>query len=419
MKHGYRKTVISFSHTNYCVRSAGTEKFIRNISCELNKEGYSHLNIFSFYDDGVNRGKKQFGINLDDRFIGIYKYVDLHKAIESILSKNQLCVSTIHLQHLLHHDLDAISSIIKNYRVPVVVFAHDFFLFCKNPNLINSNGEYCGTQSPEKSKCSLCKYYDIVNPHLARTKSFFSSISQYLRAIITPSDFVADAFRATFKEYKHLIVVRPHLVLEGNRVYRAISTKVKIGFAGGQITAKGYEEWKKLISTLDNSVYEFYYLGTGKEVLPHVNNIYVSTSEEGEYAMIEALRDKEIVIAFLWPLCSETYSYVFYELAVNGVFIISNKNSGNVCKEIQTKNNGITFESFSECLQWFSDYENVIKVVNKFRVNQGFHPERYSVNADLTNIVIEENNYSAQEMKCSCKLLHSLAYRIKYRDYLK
>lgn len=34
-----KKAIISFTHTNYCIRSAGTEKFVRNISETLQNQG--------------------------------------------------------------------------------------------------------------------------------------------------------------------------------------------------------------------------------------------------------------------------------------------------------------------------------------------------------------------------------------------
>ncbi|MFR2988444.1 MAG: hypothetical protein ACLTMR_06340 [Faecalibacillus sp.] len=44
------------------------------------------------------------------------------------------------------------------------------------------------------------------------------------------------------------------------------------------------------------SEYSFYYFGTGKEKIDNVTNVYVSSAEQGENAMVEAIRKEALDI---------------------------------------------------------------------------------------------------------------------------
>jgi len=65
----------------------GTEKFIRELSRNLQNNGYSHMNIFSFYDDKGRMKMKLFGVNYNECVVGIFKYCDLLRVIDSLTYK--------------------------------------------------------------------------------------------------------------------------------------------------------------------------------------------------------------------------------------------------------------------------------------------------------------------------------------------
>ena len=133
--------------------------------------------------------------------------------------------------------------------------------------------------------------------------------------------------------------------------------------------------------------------------------------------MQNALNEYGIHCAFLWPNWAETYSYIFYELAINDIYIITNEVSGNISYEVKSKHNGIVFENFSKCLEYITDVNNVKNDINQYRTKGSFHICNLKMNTDISNLVI--NNGKVYENKKSKKiyknLLASLLYCAKYK----
>lgn len=413
-----KEAIISFSHTNYCLQSAGTEKFIRGLSENIQSAGYSHLNIFSFYDDKNLMKTKLFGVNYNDQFVGIYKYNDMMTAVDNLLCQYELKIRCIHLEHLLHHDTEMIKKIIFQMRVPVYVMVHDYFLVCPELKLISTNHGFCGLTPPSQEKCNGCAYGNKAKKHFDTIKHFLNEISPWLQCIITPSEFVAKSMKLVFPEYKEIIAIRQHLEYDCAEVPdRKIQGKIRIAFAGAQMTTKGYEQWKALVSCIPDGIYEFYYLGLGKERIRGVKNIYVSSAEQGDNAMSKALEMNKIHVAFLWPNWAETYSYVLYELAENGVYILTNNISGNICDVVDKEKNGQIFETLQDCIEFLLEEKKAKTIINDFRVHGKFHIKNVRTNIKLEGIIPETQVLYAPKKnnkKVSQKRLETLLYRIKY-----
>ena len=61
--------IVTFTHTNYCLHSAGTEKFAREYSELLQGEGYTNLAFFAI-EPRLGNTPKYTGVILDDFFMG-------------------------------------------------------------------------------------------------------------------------------------------------------------------------------------------------------------------------------------------------------------------------------------------------------------------------------------------------------------
>lgn len=413
-----KKAIISFTHTNYCIRSAGTEKFVRNISETLQNQGYAHLNFFSFYDDKKKMKTKLVGVNYNDCFQGVYKYSEIKRIIDKYSIKKNLSFSAIHLQHILHHDLELLEQIICELRIPVCYIVHDYYILCESLKLINSKGCFCGVSVPDTEKCCDCQYQEKAIIHWKRMYQFIQGIFGQLNYIVTPSDYVTRNLKSAIPFIREIIVTRPHLVTEGLTVLPEVSKKkLRIGFAGGQFPEKGYHKWKELVSKLSESnLYEFVYLGSGRETVPNVQNVFVSTAVQGEDAMVNAVKDRSIDLVFLWPNWPETYSYVYYELAVAGAYILTNAGSGNIAEAVKKNQNGIVFDDFEACIDWLRNRDCVIDAINSYRKFGEYRPKAYLPNSDLGLFVgsgvIE---YTAtKQKKTYCSIILTLLYKIKY-----
>lgn len=417
-----KETIISFTHTNYCIRSAGTEKFVRNISELLQSKEYSHLNFFSFYDNKKMMRTKLVGVNFNDSFQGIFEYVNIPKIINQIGIKEGLKFVAIHLQHILHHDLVLLEKLIVKLNIPTYFIAHDYYLLCPSLKMINSNNVFCGISSPNAFKCTSCRFGDRAVAHGKQMNGFFAGISHQLVYIIAPSNYVMKSLKRALPDYQEKIVTRPHLVLEGKRKLEKIQNRpLNIAFAGGQLPEKGYNQWEELVDRLsENENYRFYYLGNGRGSSPKIKSIFVSTAVQGEDAMVKAMEENNIDLVFLWPNWPETYSYVYYELSVAGAFILTNPGSGNIADAVAENKNGMVFDCFDSCVNWLNDNISVIQEINNYRCEGYFRPNRYSTNDDL-NMLIGKNGQKyipAMKELVHARVIETTLYLLKYRNII-
>lgn len=413
--------VISFMHANYLVNSYGTEKFVRELSAEMKKHNIHHLSFFSMFH---NYGKKSVGITYDDQYKGIYEYYSIDSIINNYLVKYNINKCTIHIHNFLNHDLSYLERIIKKYNIEVCIIVHDFYILCDNYKLIHSNGTFCGENAPNEKKCKDCEFKLNGIQHYLRMKQFFNGISSQLKNIICPSDYVKSIVVNAYPEYKNRIVQRPHLKFEGYLERENIQNQIKIGYAGIQVADKGFEDWKKLVIELNKnniSDYSFYYFGTGKEKMDSVKSVYVSSVEQGENAMVEAIKREALDIVFMWTQCPETYSYVYYEMSINGVYVLTNRKSGNIQQEIYKNRNGMVFDSYLDCLNYLEDVDVVKHDINKYRAEDNFHPLTMRFNDEIDMLRSSKSLDVAYNRKIEVKkqIFKTVLYYLKHKNSLK
>lgn len=420
-----KKAILSISHTNYMLRSAGTERYIRELSKLFQESQYTYVNVFSFYDDKKMLREKMLGLNINDQFKGIYKYRDMDKVVDMLNWRYGLTITAIHIQHLINHDLDSIKDIINSLRVPVFYFMHDYFNICIRQNLIDSSNAFCGTGAPSNEKCQSCAYMKQGIQHHSQMQSFFGSINEYLTRVVCPSEYVAKVFIENYPQYRERVTVRPHLNYALKDTVPEISGKIRIAYAGGQNLIKGYPAWTELVNACKAcDQYEFYYFGTGKDQLDGVRNVFVSTAAQGDDAMKNALGEHKIDCAFLWPSWPETYSYVLYELMENDIFVITNNISGNIYDVVSNHENGKCFSELAEVKDWMSNPDQVRAEINQYRTKNSFHIKDVTGNRDIQSISPDgtmectEKKTIGKRKKVGIDPLMTLMYMAKYKREL-
>jgi hypothetical protein len=341
--------------------------------------------------------------------------------------KQDLSLQAIHFQHLLNHRLDYLENLVKELKVAVFFILHDYFLICNEFKLIDSQNEFCGVSEPSEKKCQYCDNYSQGNEHFKQIHQFLENTNDQIEKFVAPSEYVAASFRSTFPQYADKIVVRPHLLLLGHRELKKIGGKIKLAYLGAQLPEKGFTAWNRLVKDIRKNCpecYEMFYFGTGKEVADGVTSVYVSTSEQGENAMVEHLQKYDISCAFVWPNWAETYSYVYYELAISGVFILSNEISGNIYAEIKKNKNGHIFKTHQGCYEWIMNYKNAIEEINNYRDSCDFKPRSFWPNFDLVDLLNNNGNeknadsiYRDKEVSIHKKKVKTFLYRLKYRKF--
>lgn len=392
------KLIVVFTHTNYMLISGGTEKFVREYSELIRNQGAADLAIFPL----AHRGKHSsyyVGILYKGSFLGIYNADEIERVISWHIKKYQLVLSCIVIQHLKNSNLNVVCRVVEHFNVPTYLFIHDFYSICCNTRLIDDNGNHCGYATPNSDKCETCSLKEQALEHFKTICAFYEKIDVYISKIFVPSTFVRDKIAAIYSQWINRIEVRPHIILSEIRTMNPCQGKIKLAYVGAQIKDKGYDKWTLLVKQLSDRCpdgYEFFYFGYGTDTLPEVKNIYVAESTGQK--MEALLKQYDIDAALFWSKCGETYSYVYYEMSLAGVFVITNSESGNVAYEVSKNKNGIAFTDYEEALKWFSNTKEVKKQINDYRKNGSYRP-MYKHN----NEEIYLPDASKTEHCCECK----------------
>jgi hypothetical protein len=102
--------------------------------------------------------------------------------------------------------------------------------------------------------------------------------------------------------------------------------------------------------------------------------VNVSVSMDNRFAMVEALKDNKIDVAFLWSLCPETFSFTLYESLAAGCFAVTNKDSGNIQSYLkQNTKRGLVLENEESLFKLFSgnDLDTLVKDYQKNGIPRG------------------------------------------------
>ena len=83
----------------------------------------------------------------------------------------------------------------------------------------------------------------------------------------------------------------------------------------------------------------------------------------GVLNMTKALEKYEIDVVYLGAVWPETFSYTYYEAYEAGCFILTNKQSGNICAQVRKNKNGLVFEDLEETICWLENREKVTEAV--------------------------------------------------------
>lgn len=360
------KYIITVSYGNYTTGVGGTDKVILTQQQICNKYGFDMIHLASTY------AHKKDG--WWDLFInGEYKDIYTNKRLKRFLYKHQkngnnLCCIIIH--HLNNINIECLNEILEYCDVPIFYYLHDYYSICPKSGLIKENGYFCGTGFPSDNKCKDCSYYQESKSML---KSRIRIINRFENRIlfIAPSNAAKDVWISAFPQYQDKVRVIYHQNLVGeyheNNEKISDDEPIRIGFIGYQKPLKGWSQFKEAVIDANKLALneKFYQFGRGKDLLPFVSQVDVDF-KSSMTAMIDALRDNKIHVGVIWSTWPETYAYTYYEAMVSNCFIVTNNLSGNVCKQVRERNNGIVIDDLSELL---CNEKYLRKLVNQYRSN--------------------------------------------------
>lgn len=395
--------IIAISHSNYLIKSAGIEKFLKEEESLLEQNNIKLIHIFPVIEINKILSKLKMpmqyvGINLAGKFKAIVEINKLTNYILKILKQNKLNPIGIQIHHLHGWDTVKLIAFIHAMALPVKIYIHDYdtvspYIMC---NDVASEYKY-NIKKVSLPQYKNCKYYEAGKRYYQNIKLFFNAISNEIVQIYVPSDNTFKIWTSYFKEYKSITQIRPHAIYKLINNFHKISSPLKIAYLGSTAEHKGYKEWKYLIKHLPSTKYTYYYFGSAKVNDEGVISVFVDFQRKDLPNMVEQLKQNNIDIAFMWSKAQETFCYTFYEAITAGAFVLSNDQSGNIADEIKKNNYGKTFGNIGECISYLNSdkvYLDLENYVNKSKI-----PQKLLVNNDIESLSFKNKEWNIKPMK--------------------
>lgn len=382
--------IFTVTNLNYISDSSGTSKVVKAHQDLFAMNKINFIAIFPICKTFLKRKPPLtiksgcFGLILNGKYVGVTTIAQILKALVE-LQKSQHYCSGILLHSLHRSSIPLIHDLVDHIEnVPVVFYIHDYYAYCTNPRLTKNNRSFCAG----KENCSECYYGNQQKKHYPKIKKLLASCKDRLTCV-APAEYTKNIWLDLFPEYANKMIVIPHQMAKGEyeptNLITDTDTKLRVGYVGAQKEEKGWKIWKHLISSRQSQNYEFYYFGNGKECIRNVTNVCVEVAKQGKNAMMEALREQGVHIAFLGSLCPETYSYTMYESHAGNCFIVTLKCSGNIAYTVKKDEYGVVCKDENELLELFSDAEKLKEQVSVWQRKQ-IIPNEYTDNDAILSL---------------------------------
>lgn len=365
-----KKAILSISHTSYLNSVGGLEKFIFDQSILCNAQNYTFISIYPITQQIIVKNHiicskfRKWGIHID-------------KEDNLTLSTNELIkllmkysIHNVYIHSVIFSPTkDIVQIIYASNTKNVFYYVHDYKSMCSCHILMKNNKKYCGTGGPNIRKCFNCRFYLKACISNENFHKLFNQIP--FIQFIFPSKIAEQIWSSMYdgidKNHKHII---PHQKFDEHQIqYSHTSERLRIAYVGYKAFNKGWATFKNFVaeSKKRNLPYDFYILGKTDEPIDGVKHIEVSFQKEGTNAMVNAIRNNKIDVAFLWSPWPETYSYTFFESYVGGAFIITNANSGNIAAQTIKLECGKVFENEKQLLSQIAEIKNYVNSTNYIR----------------------------------------------------
>ncbi len=324
----------------------GLERYLADETMLLRNRGVSAVCFFPFptrRSAALNRRLGAvWGVIVDGRLCGFFDEAGVWRLLSGWGAAGRRPLE-IHIHHLRHFDLERVARLLAGIPVAVRLFLHDHFTVCPQYLLLKNNECYCGPAKPSEEKCSGCRYW--TPAHHGRIRRVLAAAGDRF-SVVAPSPSARLIWAATFPEWQDRIRVLPHLVWDGERPNndpaRPQEVPLRVAYVGAPYHYKGWDLFQQVAGDLSPQRfnYEFYHLGISRTSHSSIRNIPVSIVHEGADAMVRALREARMDVAFLWSIWPETYSYTLQECRLANTWILTHPDSGNIADVVAAESLG-------------------------------------------------------------------------------
>ena len=376
----FKRYILTVSYGDYTVGIGGTDKVILSQQKMFNENGISVLHISPL----KNIGKIKLHINVwnvveDGYEVGIYSTESIMNYL-SFLTQQKHVLNAIVIHHLKNIDIVELKKVIDTNEAPIYFYLHDYMTICPSGGLVRNGQEFCGVYKISANNCKNCRFFS--EKLIYKTELIENFFEGYINRLvfIAPSDSAKDVWANKYKSYSCKIIVIYHQELYGKYCEKleeiGTNDTIKIAFVGYQQDLKGWKHWEKAVkcAIANKCNYRFYQFGRVIDHIPYVEEVHVDF-KKNMYAMTEELRKNKIDVAVLWSTWPETYSYTYYEAFAANCFILTNKMSGNIAFQVESRHNGQIGENLDSLSSILLDSDELLKKINTFRRSKIYGPE--------------------------------------------
>lgn len=320
----------------------GVKKFVKTQNALLKKAGDEVITASVYIHIVGGEIRKSVMVHIDEKYYNIFtisEFIDKFREVKGVII------------HSVEIGYETVGNIISNMKIAgnIIYYIHDYMCI---------GGKYKGCKGFMKEKCKECNEYDKCRKIYEFHFGFFQNAQV---KIIAPSDIVKNKVERIYPFAK--IIVIGHLSYKIKDIMKSKPIgKIRIAYLGSPAKKKGIDDFIKLAGEFKDK-YEFFLLGKGyeKDNKYGIKCVDVEIDKNKGITMVEALKKNEIDIAFLGSKCQETYSYTFYEAFESGLFVITTKESGNICEAVKKNNNGKVFNCIEDISQFLHNCEDYFR----------------------------------------------------------
>lgn len=366
----YSKYVISFTFGDYKHTIGGVAKVVSAHQKMFNDSKISYICVYPFNlsNRKFKKNNRFWGVVIDGVFRDVYSTEGLIRSLCELDNIGFQC-ECIHVHHFLHIDINELVKVIKSLNAKIYFYIHDYYTICSSAKLIGEDGALCRSDFLDSERCRQCKYYET---SINLKKVFTQFVKEFESRImfLCPSESCKDWFLRQYKEYSEKVIVVYHQTPKGEYVIpRNRAKKIKIGYVGVPIPAKGWTQFKELYNRYNNGKYEFVYFSSIIDHTVEIRNVSVNF-QSSLNAMVDALRKECVDFVLLWSIWPETYSYTYYESYSSGCCILTNPDSGNIAYQVKKMQSGCVF-SEDQLFDFFADDKEVREYRNSYVATKG------------------------------------------------
>ncbi|MGC9964455.1 MAG: hypothetical protein ABSE08_03530 [Syntrophobacteraceae bacterium] len=354
------KFVVTLSHDNYLKVVGGVERCVGNEQRVFNENKVGYIHIFpTNHRPTLARPEEPFYVSIicNGQFVTECQAESALELLERLArGPAKKTLSRVILHQLMGFNIDWVHRLVKESgRGKALFWVHDYFSLCQSYALMRNDIVFCNAPPLSSNSCLICIYGEERAKHLKAFRELFDGLDL---TVVACSQLTEQMWKEKAGFHVAGSLMKPHCYVQWENTRRSSNnvsplSPLKIAFLGQTMYHKGWETWQHVVSRFRSDPrYKFSHFGLKKDCSLPLKFIPVSVSPENRYGMLDALKKHHIDVAFMWSVCSETFSFTVHEAIAAGCYVLTHPYSGNIQATVLQTNCGTVLTDEQEMVSW-------------------------------------------------------------------